>query len=455
MSPYNIYPAVDEAYSFPTNIRKAIANSTEVKAALNTATAEVKWTRPINANITSVDDYTTPGLYPITRSTVANRPVLSLTSGTLEVMVINDVISQRWTTPEVVARTFNRTRVNGVWSEWINSAWSDPVVVPGTGDFNNMLTPGTYRTTSGATLNKPTTGIGHLEVLLIATGNLIQRWTPFNSTSTSHVRYYVSGAWKPWEATTWYQGVPIRGVDFDTLTSAGQFNITFVDHPNQPDPRVGALTVTLGGSLIIQVFEPSTGDYASYRRTRLSAGEWGPWTQPVNNQSSSGSTTQPLRGEIQPWKPTRYESNPSEIITAMTADRTVGFNSSNSSGNLRETRDTGNTWTTVHTFPAALGWVKPLDNGEILVTVQNDPNPREIWVSKGYGTDEVTWTKTLTASAPNITFAKAWGVGIYKNMIFLNEYGPKVNSSVNGYIAPDGKNARYTYMSLDYGHSVR
>ena len=55
----------------------------------------------------------------------------------------------------------------------------------------------------------------------------------------------------------------------------------------------------------------------------------------------------------------------------------------------------------------------------------------------------------MTASGPYITFALAWSVSAYKNMIFVNEYGPKTGMQWLGNDVT--KNARHTYMSLDYG----
>ena len=137
-----------------------------------------------------------------------------------------------------------------------------------------------------------------------------------------------------------------------------------------------------------------------------------------------------------------------EIITDYTKDRTVGFNGNHSTGRLMETRNNGSSWTELHQFPDNYIWCRQLDNGEILACTKVDPNPRDMWLSTGYGTGAVTWEKVLSGSAPYVTFGAAWGFSSHENIVLIAEYGPKL-PTWNGNAVTE--NARYVYMSVDYG----
>ncbi|MGY3320489.1 hypothetical protein [Arthrobacter sp. TE12232] len=145
----------------------------------------------------------------------------------------------------------------------------------------------------------------------------------------------------------------------------------------------------------------------------------------------------------------------SEIMVAMDRNRVRGWNCY--SGTLKETRDEGLTWTTVRTFAGEfVEAIVPLDNGELLVFVLiTATNMRRAYVSSGYGSGSASWTVVLNGSNPQVKFASAWGLAVHDNIVLANEYGPKSGYTWSGgtEIIAEGKNARYTYLSLDYGRT--
>lgn len=352
-------------------------------------------------------------------------------------------------------------------SRWLRAQM--PVVA----DFNDYTTPGSYPVTSTDTkANIPFPFSGTLNVTK-PPGKLIQEYVTDEVIPRSKKRRQNAGVWGAWYVSTPYSASPPRGTDFNTLLDWGTSQVNWIDHPNQPFPAVGTLEILPSGLDTLQRFTTRETIPRTAQRTSTSSTGFRPWVR-VNEAElnqlgervtsleaetgggpQSADPTVPVRGAMKPWNPTLTASNPAEIINVLSKDRLIGYNGSHSGGKLKETRDGGATWTDLYTFPGSYGWVEPLENGELLAVVQNDPSPRELWLSsgyaKGYSTGPVTWSKVLTASSPYITFARAWAVSIYKNMIFVNEYGPKANQTVGSYVAPDGMNARYTYMSLDFG----
>lgn len=407
-----------------------------------------KWKRTVTTALNNLDNITTSGEYELSHY-IPGRPFGQ--SGIMEVFSVDGNVVQQWTTRESSPRKFVRSRSSaGVWNSWQLLTWRGGGI-SSTEDLNNFQTPGYYEATNGPTLNKPIAGTGVLEVFKVSSGITVQRFLTLEGTQREFTRRTQSGVWSEWQALNWYQGVLIQGMDFNSLQVPGESSVTFIDHPNQPVPSAGSVTVKRAGSELTQEFTP-LGDNPPVFRRRLNGLGWSTW---VNRSISTtdapaGVDDSPTRGPVELWEPTLTTVNPSQYITELSLDRTVAFNGSNSFGTIRESRDDGATWTDLHTFAGSFGSVQTLDNGELLATVMNDPSPRELWLSEGYGKGgPVTWSKVLTASGPYITFIKAWSFGIHKNIILVNEYGPKTGMQWLGNDVT--QNARYTYMSLDYG----
>ncbi|MBL5979038.1 exo-alpha-sialidase [Comamonas sp. NyZ500] len=145
-----------------------------------------------------------------------------------------------------------------------------------------------------------------------------------------------------------------------------------------------------------------------------------------------------------------------DIVDTLSADRTLGWHINGST--LRQTADEGVTWTAISTFPSEnIESVMELANGELLVSTAPADLRRKVYVSTGYRKGgAVTFANVLTASSPSCKFS-SWGMFVDGPMVLLNEYGPKAGYTWSGgsEIIEPGKNARYTYMSLDHGKTWR
>jgi len=411
-----------------------------------------KWLKPVDSVKATLDDYLTPGRFQVTKSGVVNRPLAA--SGDLEVFAVGSIITQRWTTTETIPRTFLRTRSSGgVWTAWANGTWRAGTV-SSSADLNTYQTPGSYDVPNSGTLNKPVTASGN--VVVYAVGPIItQIYLTLEERQREFVRKLVGGVWSAWDYLSWYQGILPTGVDFDTLTRPGEHAITFTNHPNSPPvAKAGSFTVKASSGDVIQEFTPTGDSPDVWRRRKPAAGAWTGWalrafsSSPTPGGVSAGGNNAPTRAAIGTWVPTLTPTLSSEIIAEMTPDRLVGFNGNHSGGRLKETRDGGATWTDLKVFSGSFIWVKQLANGELLACTLVDPSPRELWLSSGYGTGSVTWSKVLTGSAPYVTFNTSWGFSTYKNIVLVAEYGPKL-PSWNGNAVTE--NARYIYMSMDSG----
>lgn len=136
-------------------------------------------------------------------------------------------------------------------------------------------------------------------------------------------------------------------------------------------------------------------------------------------------------------------------VTWMRAQRDVIY--AYASNVLRQSTDHGATWNDVHTFTTgyAVHGVRDLDNGELLVSLNVTAGNAagEVWRSTGYNPSNLaaeSWTKVLTVSGTtNGNYIEgAWGMSVYRNIVVLSEYGANKTPP---------NNARYVYLSTDYG----
>lgn len=130
----------------------------------------------------------------------------------------------------------------------------------------------------------------------------------------------------------------------------------------------------------------------------------------------------------------------------LSRDRTTLFSVSGARF-VRWSTNSGDTWIG-HTFEfdAGVTAVRDLLDGEILVFTGRSPGlVGGIWRSTGWAANKTTATfaKVHTASAPDVYFHHGWSISIHENIVLAAEYGTKVA----------GANARYVYMSLDYGRT--
>lgn len=139
-----------------------------------------------------------------------------------------------------------------------------------------------------------------------------------------------------------------------------------------------------------------------------------------------------------------------------------GVTTVNSGGQyLRVSKDFGETWKSpsLHDFGSGkpVDWIRQMDNGELLLSLIDTtvtPWGRDVYISSGFeGSGVPTFTKVLGVQREGVTLGSNWGVDTYNNIVLVNEYGAKEGEATSGAPSgvPKGENARYTYMSLDYG----
>lgn len=148
--------------------------------------------------------------------------------------------------------------------------------------------------------------------------------------------------------------------------------------------------------------------------------------------------------------PIKIEKGTQQIPSFYTLDRTVGFNVGSS--NLNQTFDDGETWELLHAFAGSqTDSVRQLENGELFVTTSNSTGA-SAWVSSGFASGgPVIFTKTLDAHSKFIKWPSAWSIFDDGNLIAMIDYGGKAGMEYAGEIVPDGQNARFAYLSLDFG----
>lgn len=409
-------------------------------------TSGESWSKVADPTIKDLDLFIEEGLYSVTGAGIANRPVAA--AGALTVLFVNNVVVQEWTTLGPRPRTFIRSRAsNGTWSTWMTTNWATPPSITSGKSLNDYTTPGTYIATSGSALNKPTSGLGFLEVVQLTTTSFLQKWTPFDGVTAVFIRSYTSSkGWTSWDSTIWWNGHLPKNTDLNNLSAPGMHSITFVDHPNLPTDRVGTLTIKQGGALITQTYEPAKGTPDTYRRV-LTLGIWSSWEKLYSSDNASTSSV----STISLWNAERTSKNQSEIVAAYTQNGSVGFNSNNASGQLRYTRDDGKTWSDLYKFSEPLSFVQQLPDGQLLAVIGNTDGVRSLWRSEGYSDSNPgasKWTKVLTASAPHIYYTSAWSFSVHENIIIVAEYGPKTPTWNDINITSP---ARYVSMSKDHG----
>lgn len=177
----------------------------------------------------------------------------------------------------------------------------------------------------------------------------------------------------------------------------------------------------------------------------VASASWALVASSVNDLIPRAEMTSPESSDV-----TSVASN--MIPTALDYTRSFAYNSYGSV--LRKTFDEGQTWVDVHTFSGeSMESVLPLANGEVLVSTQNSSTGlRRLHLSSG---GLSAWSMVLESEKPGVKFTSAWSMSTHENIVLVNEYGPKMGSLWAGLEVADGANARFTYLSLDYGRTWR
>ena len=326
---------------------------------------------------------------------------------------------------------------------------------------------GHYRIDSLSVAGMPYSALGVLEVWYnSASGITVQTFTETSRTMVRQsVRVRQAGAWTPWRAFSWNQGLVLKGTDLDTISSPGAYAIQFLDHANQPAQSVGALEVLAVGGTVLQRF--TTYDEPPRVHTRrLTAQGWGAWSTPTGGASAALESRvsavelktlslPAARAPLSAQDATVTPVDSSRVVGALSHDRVLAWNTMGSV--LRVSTDSGQTWRDVITFTGrSMEAVVPLDTGELLITGNDGASGlRKVWVTDGILGPDPTWTDVMTARVGGIKFTSSWSISAHGSIILVNEYGPKAGATWPGYgdggPVQEGDNARYTYLSLDYG----
>lgn len=106
-------------------------------------------------------------------------------------------------------------------------------------------------------------------------------------------------------------------------------------------------------------------------------------------------------------------------------------------------------------------WVRQLNDGQLMVQIADTstvPYTREIKKTTNWtgGTTYPAWVSVMTITKPYVWFAD-WSFSQHNNIVLLTEYGAKTGVAIGN--LPDGaavgENARYVYMSTDYGKTFK
>ncbi len=129
--------------------------------------------------------------------------------------------------------------------------------------------------------------------------------------------------------------------------------------------------------------------------------------------------------------PITTNPQPTQILTAgiigMDSEKRV-FRQAITTFTLERSNGDG-VWEQIHTFLRTIIGVRQLDNGEILVGIADDYPANTIkssaWLSSGYLTGSIIWTKVLEADDYQQPLSLVWGFGGAGNTYVISEYDTK------------------------------
>lgn len=374
--------------------------------------------------------------------------------------------------------------------DYTNTAVSTrvPFRLSGGQDLNTLtVTEDVLFTGVAGMMNAPDTSVGALQIRN-ASGNISQVWRPLvRTTPVAWARVKVGdSAWSEWNLTTPQGLAQPSSVSFNDMTVPGIYPIQNTSHAGMPVATVGTLEVLPATGLLLQRFTTWGYTQTVYMRSQLNSTSWSSWAKAPTpaDISTINSGISGLDGRVTTLEeaaptgdggtgaedfaaptrtavtaqPVEVESKAaSAIIMSLSKDRSRGWNANTAS--VSETRDDGATWAQLTNSDGSNPFagstvesVRQLDNGELLVSNYSAADDRRyLWLSEGYNTGTMTFTKTLTARAPLIKFTSAWSQADHGRIVLVNEYGPKTGSQWSGRDVAPGENARHTYLSTDYG----
>lgn len=313
--------------------------------------------------------------------------------------------------------------------------------------------------------NIPKPSPGWVEVKYDSMSQRTQQELVFSSPSetSEYYRKHSGGVWGEWKARRrfpddpWGRGV-LREGSLDELRDRKAMGIYAFTTAvaNKPFDTPGWVTVLFEGQSgrAMQLARSSSPNVVGEYLRTFADGKWSDWealsTTITPTPSAPINTTKADRPVT--YNPTMTSRPFGEIMTRLSKDRMWGLNCYSST--LRITYDNGRTWTDLKAFPGAqVESTDILANGEILVTINRSGN-REVWLSNGFNpyTRAGDWEIVKSGFKFQVKFAPGWSISHHENIVLINEYGPKAGTSWGSVPnVAEGENARYTYLSLDYG----
>lgn len=345
MASYETYPAVDETYNFPPEVRQAIAASPEVVATMktevpaavassiasdatirqaaidamtNAAVIEaLNWYKgsiPENTNLNTVQK---EGLYSIVAfDSITNEP-RSETMGalTVERIAASYRVIQKYTTNQLAPQTWTRLYDVGTntWYPWVRTDATAEVstMLRGNENLGNLSAGKTVATntkywevrspTVANDLNLPTNSTGYLQVYTVGTID-VQQWTVAEGRQSIWMRSRREGeAYSAWlELTPETPAMPsvilLYTNDIDNLSENRLYwevrSSGVADAVGLPTSTTGVLKQYRIGTIRLQQWIVGEGEQRIWTRSVRQPNAWSPWLEltPAGGNSVQSST---------------------------------------------------------------------------------------------------------------------------------------------------------------------
>lgn len=165
----------------------------------------------------SLDDVTTPGVYPVSNTAVTERP--SVYYGSLEVTIpTSGRVIQKYTDIATPPSEFVRIKTGAnPWSAWEKAGAYKSAVT--SGSLNDILTSGIYPVSHTDVTDRPSVYYGTLEVIEPTGGRVIQKYTDVNTPPVEYIRVKngINNDFSEWSRTG--AGAVANPDDFDPNVS--------------------------------------------------------------------------------------------------------------------------------------------------------------------------------------------------------------------------------------------
>lgn len=270
------------------------------------------------------------------------------------------------------------------------------------------------------------------------------------------VRHQASGGFKLLLKVLDSTEPPIEITNQQFISVVGdQINLYLLDKQNQLGTHKGEFkdraTYYMG-----DIVEHGSGTYQVVSAISTNA------VTPFNNPNFRKIKNKPINNKVITVKSESARAMDGNIVRRVRGISKDGatFFSNQPYAEIAQSKDFGKTWQKLFDIPKAeAGLIEQLDDGELIIVVtESAPTTnlvRRIYKTVGYGTDNPQLQSVLMSQRDKNYFGGFWGFDIYKNIILVTEYGAKYKPDANvadaSWVNVAGGNARYIWLSLDYG----